>query len=190
MDVNRVDLYAVVHLLPLPEEPIGSFRRAHDPTIRLIGPHLTLVFPVPASIGGDALRAHVRRVTSQTPSFDARLNRLEESWDHWLFLLVSEGREQVVALHDALYGGILRPHLGTEQPYIPHVGLGLFAEEEDTHDLPELRPRALDRTRFERALVEAEAMDLDFVCRLGSVHIVWLDEDLTHITPLEEFPLG
>lgn len=187
---DRVDYYSVVYFPSLPEEPIGSFRRAHDPTAGLIDPHLTLVFPIPASIGGEALRGHVRRVASETPSFYIRLKGLEKSWDHWLFLLVAEGREKTVALHDSLYGGRLRPHLRSEQPYVPHVGLGLFVEERDAHDLLELRPRTLDRVRFEKARKEAEAMELDYVCRVGGVHIVGVDAGLTRLTLLEGLPLG
>jgi 2'-5' RNA ligase len=137
---DRIDYLVVSNALPwLPEEPIGSFRRAYDPTVDLVGPHLTLVFPVPASIGRDAFREHIRDVVSRTPPFDIRLKGLEKSWDHWLFLLVAEGRDDVVALHDSLYTGILRPYLWTERPYVPHVGLGLFVEERDADELLELR---------------------------------------------------
>ena len=73
---------------------------------------------------------------------------------------------------------------------MPHVGLGLFVEERDSHDLLELRPRSLDRARFEEALREAEALGLDYAGRVDSVHILGLDEDLTHVTRLEEIPLG
>ena len=189
--LDRIDHFAVANILPwLPNEPIGSFRRAHYPTAHLIEPHLTVVFPVPAAIGRDTFGEHVRAVVSQTPAFDIRLSGLGKTWDHWLFLGVAQGRDEVVALHDALYTGILREHLWTEQPYVPHVGLGLFVEEQDTHDLLELRPRALDRARFDEALREAEALRLDYAGRIDSVHIFGLDEDLTHVTRLEEIPLG
>jgi 2'-5' RNA ligase len=190
VDDRRLDYYAVGVLLPSLPKAIGSFHRTHNPTADLIGPHLTLVYPVPASTGRDAFLGHVRGVVSGTPPFDIRLRGLEKSWDHFLFLLVTEGREEVVALHDGLYTEILRPHLWTDRPYVPHVTLGLFAKERDAHDLLELRPRSLDRTRFEEALREAEAMDLDHRCRVDAVHIFGLDEELTHITPLEELPLG
>ena len=191
MESRRLDYYAVVVDLPsLPEEPIAAFRRAHDPTVDLIQPHLTLVFPVPASIGRDAFSDHVRGVVSETPRFDIRLRGLETSWDHWLFLLVTEGREEVVALHDALYTGILRPYLRTDLPYVPHVGLGRFVQGSDARGLLDLRPRSLDAARFEEALHEAEAMNLDHRCRVGAVHVSGLDEELTHVTPLEEIPLG
>jgi len=188
---GRIDYYvAAIDLRWLPEEPIASFRRRYDPTVDLLGPHLTLVFPVPISLGYDAVREHVGDVLARTPAFDIRLHGLEESWDHWLFLVVAEGRERVIALHDDLYAGILSPYLWTEQPYLPHVGLGLFADERDTGDLLELRPRRLDRERFDRALREAEALELDYAGRIDSVWISGLDEELTHVTGLEELPLA
>jgi 2'-5' RNA ligase len=188
---QRIDLFAAANVLPwLPAEPIGSFRRAHYPTAHLIQPHLTVLFPVPAVVGRDAFLEHVRRVVSRTPAFDIRLSGLDKSWDHWLFLGVVEGRDQVIALHDALYKGILLPYLWTEHPYVPHVGLGHFAQARDTRDPLEPRPRAFDRARFDQARREAEAMELDVAGRFDSVHIFGLDEELTHITPLEEIPLA
>jgi 2'-5' RNA ligase len=189
--LDRIDLLAVANSLPwLPAEPIGSFRRAHYPTAHLLGPHLTLVFPVPAAIGGDAFREHVRGVVSRTPAFDIRLRGLGKTWDHWLFLAVAEGLDEVIALHDALYTGILVPYLWTEQPYVPHVGLGHFAQEHDTHDPLELRARAFDRARFDEARREAEMLHLNYTGRFDSVHIFGLDEELTHVTRLDEIPLA
>lgn len=189
--MDTIDYFAVANSLPwLPEEPIGSFRRVHYPTAHLIGPHLTVVFPVPAAIGHDSFLEHVRGVVSLTPPFDIRLKGLDKSWDHWLFLAVAEGRDKVIALHDALYTGILRPYLWTAQPYVPHVGLGHFAEKQDTRDPLALRPRAFDRARFDVALREANALALDYTGRFDSVHIFGLDEDLTHVNRLEEIPLG
>lgn len=188
---RRIDYFAVANIPPwLPTEPIGSFRRANDPTVDLIEPHITLVFPVPACVGRGPFVEHVRDVVSRMPPFDIRLRGFERSWDHWLFLLVAEGREEVVALHDALYTGILRDHLRTEPPYVPHVGLGLFVEERDAEDLLEVRPRRLDRSRFAKASREAEALELDYEGRFDAVQITGLDEDLTHVTRLQELPLG
>lgn len=189
--MDRIDYLAVANSLAwLPAEPIGSFRKAHYPTAHLLEPHLTLVFPVPAAIGMDAFRGHVRDVASRTQPFDIRLAGLGKSWDHWLFLSVAEGRDEVIALHDVLYTGILLPHLWTEEPYIPHVGLGHFAEERDTRDPLTLRPRAFDRARFDEARREAEALKLDHAGRIDTVAIFGLDEDLTHVSRLEEIALG
>jgi 2'-5' RNA ligase len=189
--LDRIDLFAVANSLPwLPAEPIGLFRRTHYPTAHLVKPHLTLVFPVPATIGIDAFSHHVREVVARTRAFDIRLMGLDKSWDHWLFLAVAEGLDKVIALHDALYTEILLPNLWREHPYVPHVGLGHLAEEHDTRDPLKLRPRAFDRARFEKARQEAEALQLDYTGRFDSVHIFGLDEDLSHVTPLEEVPLG
>jgi 2'-5' RNA ligase len=188
---KRIDLLAVANVPPgLPAEPIGSFRRTHYPTAHLIAPHLTVVFPVPVTVGRDAFGEHVREIVSRTPAFDIRLHGLDKSWDHWLFLTVEEGRDEVVALHDALYAGVLGPYLWAEHPYVPHVGLGHFAVERDTRDPLELRTRALDRARFDDARQEAESLQLDYTGAFDSVHIFGLDEELTHITPLEEIPLA
>ena len=188
--MDAIDYFVVTNSLTwIPPEPIGSFRRTHHPGAALFEPHLTVVFPVSAAIGFDAFREHVRSVVSRTPPFDIRLRGLDKTWDHWLFLGVTEGRDEVIALHDDLYTGILRPHLWTERPYVPHVGLGLFAEEHDTHDLLELRPRAFDEARFGEALREAEALELDYGGRFSRVQIVGLDEGLTHVTRLAEISL-
>jgi 2'-5' RNA ligase len=189
--LDRIDYFAVANLLPwLPMEPIGAFRRAHYPTAHLIQPHLTVVFPVPATIGRDVFRDHVRDVVSRTPAFDIRLRGLDKTWDHWLFLAAAEGRDEVIELHDALYTGVLLPYLWTQHPYVPHVGLGHFAEEQDTHDPLELRPRAFDRARFDEARRQAEGLRLDYSGRFESVHILVLDRDLTQVSQLEEIPLG
>lgn len=146
-----------------------------------------MVFPVPAEVGRDVFLEHMRAVVSRTPAFDIRLNGVDKWWDHWLFLAVAEGRDEIVALHDALYTGILRPYPLTERPY---VGLGHFAMELDMHDLLTLRPRRLDRTRFERARREAVALGLDHVGPFDSVQVLGLDEALTHFTPIEEIALA
>jgi 2'-5' RNA ligase len=186
---DEVDYYSVGIFPSLPEEPIASFRRHHDPTVDLVAPHLTLVFPVAVQIGGRAFGEHVRRVASATRPFDIHLTGLEKSWDHWLFLLVAEGRVEALALHDALYSGILAPHLREDLPYEPHVGLGFFAEHEDAHDLLEVRSRRVDRARFDSALREAEAMELDYTVRVEEVVVVGLDEEATRLTMLERLQL-
>lgn len=44
--------------------------------------------------------------------------------------------------------------------------------------------------RFEEALHEAEALGLDHTSRVGSLHFLGLDKDLTRVTRVEEIPLG
>lgn len=172
----------------LPEDAIAQFRRRYDPMVHL-EPHITLIFPIPTwELDRQVFVEHVRTVVSGTASFDIRLNALEKSWDHWLFLVPTEGRAQVIELHDELYTGLLRPFLWTEHPYVPHIGLGLFAETSDGEDLHELLARSgpLDPARYGRGLREAEALELDYTGPFESVHVVEIPEDLSHMTRLEE----
>lgn len=103
-------------------------------------------------------------------------------------LVPTEGRAQIIELHDELYTGLLRPFLWTEQPYVPHVGLGLFVETGHDQDLHELFTRrgTLDPERFDRGLREAKALELDYTGSFESVYVVELPEDLSYMTRLEE----
>ena len=186
-----VELLAVANMLRwIPEEPIGAFRRRYYPTAQLIGPHLTLVYPLPAAIGLAAFTDHVRSVVSRTPAFELHLRGLDVTWDHWLYLDLAEGRDEVVALHDALYTGIAAPHRWTDRPYVPHVGLGAFSRDDDQDDLLERRPRELDLERFESASAEASALGLDHRGVFDEVDILGVDEALTHVTSLERIALA
>ena len=150
---DRIELFAVANSLPwLPPEPIGSFRRAHYPTGHLLAPHLTVVFPVSAAaIDGDAFRNHVRGVVSRTPAFDVRLTGLEKSWDHWLFLAVAQGHDEVVALHDALYTDILHPHLpGGTSVRLLRWDSATSRSSRTPRDPLELRDREFDRSAIRR----------------------------------------
>ena len=189
MGVDRIDHLAVVHLLALPDEPIGSFRRAHDPTVDLIGPHLTLVFPVSAT-EGDAFREHVRGVVSRTPPFDIRLRGLEESWDHWLFLLVSEGREDVMPSTMRSTPGSCGLTCGRTVRTFPMSGSASSSRSGTPTTCSSCGRGPPDRTRLEDARRQAEALNLDFARRVDRVRIVGLDDDLSHITPLEQYLLG
>jgi 2'-5' RNA ligase len=181
---------AVLGVLPwLPTEPIRSFRAAYDPTANVVQPHITLVFPVPVSFGRDRLAAHARHVMSSHHAFDIRLMGLQKAWDHWLFLLVQEGREELISIHDELYTGMLEEFLWTEHPFVPHVSLGLFAEHTDTEDALNPFARSLDSARYEAAVQEANSLNLDFSGRFDTVRVVEIDDKVTRVTLLEEIGL-
>ena len=70
---RRIDHLAVACFFPwLPDEPIASFRRTYYPTADIVGPHMTLVFPVAATIETDAFEAFpllARREGVEPPTF-------------------------------------------------------------------------------------------------------------------------
>jgi 2'-5' RNA ligase len=109
--------YAVVHRLAVDTSALQDIRREYDPTAALIEPHITLVFPFPtAAVADDELVDHLRSVAQQAPVFEARFSSLDLSWDQWVFLIPDRGREQLVHLHDRLYGGLLQPFLRADMP--------------------------------------------------------------------------
>ncbi len=179
--------HALVFYPELRHAGIDALRARHDPTARLIHEHLTLVFPLPEAVGREALSRHVHAVAAGWAPFRLHLVDLERSWDHWLFLAAREGAREAVALHDALYGGMLAPYLRADLPYTPHVGLGLFAR--GPYD--PLDPQALpcDEAAYRRARAQAEALALDFWRVVERVTLVALGDDLSTVQELEVVPL-
>lgn len=172
----------------LPEEPIASFRREHDP-YAWMNPHMTLVFLVPGYMGRETLVGHVRDVASTVLPFSIRLNRLTRSFDQWLFLTLSDGFAEMVDLHDRLYTGVLAPFLRSDIEYIPHLGLGFFGRPNAEYDPLEPEQVPLDRPRYERALQEAYRLRLDYRCEVASIGVISLDTQLRGITR-DEVGLG
>ena len=43
---------------------------------------------------------------------------------HYVFLLAEEGHQELLALHDALYDGILAGHRRRDIPFVPHLTVG------------------------------------------------------------------
>jgi len=120
--------YALVHFPTVDARQIDKLRRKHDPQVDLIAPHITIVFPVPDSLGKSRLVSHVVNVLRGYKQFSISLQGLEQSWDNCLFLLLQDGRAEVIRLHDDLYTGILAPFLRRDIPYVPHLTLGAFAD--------------------------------------------------------------
>jgi len=65
------------------------------------------MFPAPDSIGERSLVAHIEGVLHRWESFPIRLKGLQQSWDEYLFLLISKGEADVIRLHDEIYTGLL-----------------------------------------------------------------------------------
>jgi 2'-5' RNA ligase len=103
---------------------INKIRSKYDPNFSYIDPHIAVVFPVDSTIGESNLLDHIQSVTKKIVSFPISLSGLEKSWDHYLYLTVSKGTEEIVTLHDKLYSGILEKYWYKDIPYKPHITLG------------------------------------------------------------------
>ena len=101
--------YALVHYPDIDSSRIDQLRKKYDPRVALIEPHITIVFPVPESVGEQQLLSHVERVLGGWQPFPIRLKGLLQSRDNYLVLLLAEGRADIIRLHDELYADALAP---------------------------------------------------------------------------------
>jgi 2'-5' RNA ligase len=181
--------YALVHHPRIDVKQIDEFRRRYDPHVGLIGPHITFVFLVPESIGEAALINHIDAVLSNWRAFPIQLKGLQKSWDHWLFLILAEGSEDVTRLHRDLYSGVLAEYHRPDIEFIPHLGLGLFARQDANYDIRNPREVSLDVENYSRVLREAQGLDFDYHCLVDRLHLVKISNDISQIEWSKEFRL-
>lgn len=102
--------HALIHYPEINTEQINRLRSKYDPQFNLIEPHITIVFPVLGPVNEHLLITHIEGMLRDSQPFPVHLNGLGRSWDDYLFLLLREGREEVMRLHEAMYTGILTPY--------------------------------------------------------------------------------
>ncbi len=167
-------IYALVHYPDIDTRRINQFRRKHDPQIELIEPHITLMFPVPESIGEEKLVNHLASVLRSWQSFPVRLQGCQIASDDHLFLLIQEGKTEIIRLHDEIYTIILADYWRKEVPFIPHLTLGV------------VKKNSMDRNQV---LQEAEALGIDYYCLLDRLHLVKVTDDRSKLVGSKEFLL-
>lgn len=167
-------IYALVRYPNVDTRRINLFRKKYDPQVDLIEPHLTLMFPVPESIGENNLVHHLQSVLSGRQPFPIHLHGCQKSWDDYLFFMVQEGNADIMGLHSRIYTCVLADYRKADIPFVPHLTLGLFAENVN---------------EYSEALEEAKRLDLDYRCVLDKVHLVKVDNDRTQIVWNREFSL-
>jgi 2'-5' RNA ligase len=166
--------YAIVIYPDLDDNTkIQSFRKKYDPNFHLIKPHLTIVFPF-SDIDRKKLKEHISNIINQFGKFNLRLNGFKKSFDNWLFLLAKEGNYEIIKLHDLFYTGILNEYLKKDIEFIPHIGLGLFKNDDN----------------YKTAEKEAEKLNLNYQCMVKSIHLIHLNDDFSKIDWSEEFFLN
>ena len=110
---------------------IEAFRARHDPQSPRIDVHFTLVFPVEAQ--PNDLEPGIVAATNSLPpiSFAIRSTKVVRDvlgdMSH-VFLVPDEGSGEITTLHDRLYAGVLRRHLRTDIPFVPHMTVGAAAD--------------------------------------------------------------
>ena len=150
--------YSLIHIPKIDRTAINEFRKKYDPYESLVDSHITLVFPVKdSSVPLDKLTKHFEDVLSGWQPFEVKIKGIEKSWDNWMFLLLQQGNEQVIKLHDDLYGGILAKELRKDIEFVPHIAVGLFVEE--GYDLRDPEAVKFDEDKYNQALKEIEQIN-------------------------------
>ena len=159
-------------------QSIDAIRRKYDPTAGFIKPHITVLFPVPDSVGIDHLTSHIQNVLGSWEPFEMQLGGFQKSHDHWLFLRLKEGERQIKRLYQALYTGFLKEYRRMDIDFIPHIGLGLFIKDIDTHNWNHPLEMDFDRRRYEAAMRMARALPLPETSLVDKLHLISLPDQL------------
>ena len=158
--------FALLHYPAIDSASVDRLRSKYDPQFNLIGPHITIVFPLVDTIAEDALFDHIEATLSHWSPFPIRLNGLQKSDDGYLFLILQDGKSEVIRLHNEMYRGILAHYRRNPESFVPHLTLGAFGRES---------------SKYFEALKEAEQLNLDYVCLLDRVNLVKVNEERTQI---------
>ncbi|MCM3081839.1 2'-5' RNA ligase family protein [Brevibacillus invocatus] len=122
-----------IHLFPeFPQsELVQELRQKYDPLYAFIPPHITLVFPFKSEIATADLHLHVQTALADVQPFRIRLAEITATWDHHLFLLVKEGNDSIIDLHDKLYSGLLSIYKSRRHPFLPHLTVGRLVNDQE-----------------------------------------------------------
>jgi 2'-5' RNA ligase len=142
-------------------ELIQRLRQAYDPLAAVLPPHLTLVFPFESDISPEHLLLHLNSVMHRFAPFQISMRGITGQSNEYLFLNVKRGNDQLIALHDQLYTGILAPYLILHETYVPHLTVG----------------RLQDETRFAEALKQAQSVTASFETELQEVVAYRIEPD-------------
>jgi len=170
--------YALVLYPEVGIERIQQIRRQYDPTLDVIRPHVTVMFPVPEAVGERELVSHIESVLGNHKAFEIRLGGFVKSNDHWLFLTLGKGECEVKCLYQALYTGILAQYRRDDIEFVPHLALGLFVKDQATYDWNKPRESEFDHQKYDAAMRDAEALRLDSSWEARTLHLVTIPDDV------------
>ena len=91
----------------------------------------------------------VRSIVGNWHSLPVRFSDVEGIVDELVVLMLRERVDAIIALHDKLYGGVLKTHLRDDISYQPHVTLGRVAGNPSHADFPAMQQIAAREVRGE-----------------------------------------
>lgn len=175
--------HGLVYYTNLDNQQISDFRQKYDPTVGLIDDHLTIVFPVPDKISETYISKHIKNVLNTWKPFDIHINSFIKTWDHWFFLTLKEGNEEVTRLYNELYVGILKPYYRPDL-FIPHIGIGYVGKGQfdifNPHD-------ELDEDSYQKAQNDFKHIEVDYWRRIDKLTLVSISDELKELKNLRDF---
>lgn len=117
-------------------EVINKIRDKYDPLAKHVRPHITLVFPFQSEIGTVELQQHLEMALEAVKPFRITLQGITpvQSFGNYLFLNITEGKDEIVDIHKSLYTGLLEPICPPwlkAGGFTPHMTVGKIADEEE-----------------------------------------------------------
>ena len=170
--------YALVFYPTVDRVLIDDIRRRHDPTVDVIEPHVTVLFPVPDRIGEEDLVAHIDGALRGHTPFEVRLGGFHRSPDHWLLLILQKGNRAAKKLYSALYTGLLAEFRRDDLEFIPHLGLGLFLKKGATYNWNEPRTSDIDLESCQTVQREVEARGAGWNSVVDTLHLVGIPDEV------------
>lgn len=141
-------------------DSISAIRKDYDPTAPFTKVHITVLFPVPGRVGEETLIDHIENVLNDWSPFEIELGGFHKTHDHWLFLTLSDGADQVKKLYRQLYSGMLEEFRREDIEFVPHIGLGLFMKAGTNYDWNNPKEADFDGGRYDEAMSRAKSLPL------------------------------
>ena len=181
-------LYAIVAYPKVDFGKINDFRKKYDPHFSLIKPHITVAFPFQDTIPEGEIIKHIESRVEEIRSFQITISSYDKFFDHWLYLIISNGKQEVTKLHDVLYTDILEKYLRKDLPFIQHITIGLFSKKY-LNSVSIDKNAQLDEEKYKKALRELKDINLNINADVEKVTLVKLNEDFTYLTDIKDFDL-
>ena len=182
--------YFLAHFPKIDFTRINEIRSIYDPNKSYIDPHIVVVFPIDSTIGESNLIDHIQSVIKNNTSFPISLSGLEKSWDHYLYLTVSNGVEMIITLHDKLYSGVLEKYWFKDVPYKPHITLGFFADRQAKFDKSDIFDIKVQTANFENAVSIAREFNFNISTLFDSLSLVKRQDKQSPAIIIREFSLS
>lgn len=114
---------------------IDKIRKLHDPSQKIVAPHVTLIFPAQGFAQAKAYD-HVVQIATKCVPFGIQFQGFaaetdSESEETFVYLLPKDGADDIAALRSRLVTGPLARAQKGGRPFRPHLTLGRFRQPGD-----------------------------------------------------------